>query len=286
MAATGLGMRGRAALGARWRSTLVPVYLAMVILSLAVLAAVLAPLLVPYSPFRLDPLAAYLAPSPAHPLGSDSFGRDIFSRIVFGARVSLGAGLAVSLLSSALGTVLGLTAGLTRADEGLMRILDGLMAFPGILLAVALVAALGAGTGNVVIALTVVLTPRTARLVRSVTLAAREELFVEAARAVGCPFLRLMVRHILPTCIAAIVVQATYSFALAVQVEAALSFLGVGTPREIPSWGNMVAEGQVALRVAPWVSIFPGSAIVVAVLALNIIGDYLRDRTDPRLRGA
>ncbi|HKV44815.1 MAG TPA: ABC transporter permease [bacterium] len=248
-------------------------------------SAAAAPLLAPYDPIALNVPDRLLPPGHAHPFGTDEFGRDILSRTLYGARLSLLVGVLVTVLSTGAGIVVGLAAGASpRADRVLMRIMDGLMAFPDILLAIALMASLGPSVRNVVIALGVVYTPRIARVVRAAVLVVIRQEYVEAARAVGASGARILARHILVNCASPVIVQATFITAYAMLGEAALSFLGVGIPPQVPTWGGIISAGQVYLRQAAWISIFPGTAIVLSVLALNLIGDGLRDFLDPRLR--
>ncbi|MCW5658967.1 MAG: ABC transporter permease [Burkholderiaceae bacterium] len=224
-------------------------------------------------------------PSVAHWLGTDELGRDLFARIAFGGRYSLAIAGLTALGAVAAGTVLGLAAGyFQRLDAMLMRLVDAMMSFPDILLAVALVGILGASMLNVVLALVLVYTPRVARVVRASTLVVRELLFVEAARALGAPTVRILWRHVLPNLVSPITVQGTFIFAYAVLAEAALSFLGVGVPPEIPTWGTMVAGSQAYAHQALWIVLFPGLAIIVTALSLQVLGDGIRDLLDPRLR--
>ncbi|HEX6723156.1 MAG TPA: ABC transporter permease [Burkholderiaceae bacterium] len=224
-------------------------------------------------------------PSVAHWLGTDELGRDLFARIAFGGRYSLAIAALTALGALAAGTVLGLAAGyFERLDAALMRLVDAMMSFPDILLAIALVGILGTSMLNVVLALTLVYTPRVARVVRASTLVVRELLFVEAARALGAPTVRILWRHVLPNLVSPITVQGTFIFAYAILAEAALSFLGVGVPPEIPTWGTMVAGSQAYAHQALWIVLFPGLAIIVTALSLQVLGDGIRDLLDPRLR--
>jgi peptide/nickel transport system permease protein len=251
-----------------------------------VLIAIFAPLLSPYDPLEIEVNRRLVGPAPAHLFGTDNLGRDILSRVIHGARISLAVGSLVVLCAAGAGTVLGLLAGYShRLDRILMRIMDGLMAFPTTLLAIALMAALGARLSNVIIALAIVFTPRVARVVRSVTLVLRELDYVQAAQALGARDARILARHVLPNCLPPVIVQATFIFAESVLAEAALSFLGVGLPPYIPSWGTIITTGRMFMQIAPWITIFPGLAILVSVLGLNLLGDGLRDLADPRLRG-
>jgi peptide/nickel transport system permease protein len=254
---------------------------------LAVAAALAAPLLSSYDPNALNVGDRLLPPGHAHLFGTDEFGRDILSRTLYGARLSLLVGAVVTLLATTAGIIIGLAAGAgPKADRILMRIMDGVMAFPDILLAIALMASLGPSVRNVVLSLGFVYTPRVARVVRAAVLVVIRLEYVEAARAVGASGARVLARHILVNCASPVIVQATFITAYAMLGEAALSFLGVGVPPQIPTWGGIIAAGQVYLRQASWISIFPGIAIILSVLALNLIGDGLRDFLDPRLRHA
>ncbi len=246
--------------------------------------AMFAPLMSPYDPLQIDVSRRLLGPSAAHPFGTDNVGRDIYSRVLFGARISLLVGSLVVLVAGGIGLGLGLLAGYTnRLDRVLMRVMDGLMAFPTTLLAIALMAALGAQLSNVIVALATVFTPRVARVVRAVTLGLRELDYIQAARSLGARDSRILIRHILPNCLAPVIVQSTFIFAESVLAEAALSFLGVGVPPYIPSWGTIITAGRMFMQTAPWITIFPGVAIVITVLGLNLLGDGLRDLADPRL---
>ncbi|HEX6690564.1 MAG TPA: ABC transporter permease [Burkholderiales bacterium] len=217
-------------------------------------------------------------------MGSDSFGRDIYSRVIYGTRVSLIVGIACAALALAFGIVFGLLAGYVRWLDGpLMRVMDGLMAIPSILLAISLVALWRAGIGTVIAAIAITEIPRVTRLVRSLVLSIREEPYVEAAVALGTPTAKIMFGHILPNCIAPLLVQGTYIVAFAILVESILSFLGVGLPPDIPTWGNIMAEGRVQFVAYPHNVFFPGVFLALTVLAVNILGDGLRDTLDPKM---
>ncbi|PYO03751.1 MAG: peptide ABC transporter permease [Candidatus Rokuibacteriota bacterium] len=264
------------------RTVVVGAAILLVILAVALLADVIAT----HVPTRLAPASRLQPPSAAHYLGTDEFGRDVFSLVVHGARVSLLVGVTTMLLTSLGGVAIGLVAGYDRRlDVIVMRVMDGLMAFPAILLAIALMAVRGPGVANVIFALSVVYTPRTAMLIRSIVLSLREQDYVQAARALGRADAAIAVRHILPNCLAPVLVQASFVFAYAILAEAILGFLGVGVPPYVPSWGNVIASGKNVIREAFWVSLFPGLALTVAGLSLNLLGDGLRDTLDPRLRG-
>ncbi len=256
-----------------------------VILLLLGLAALLADLISTHIPTRLFPANRLEPPSAQHYLGTDEFGRDVYSLVVHGSRISLFVGGVTMVLTSFGGIAIGLVAGYSRRlDLVLMRFMDGLMAFPAILLAIALMAARGPGVWNVVFALSVVYTPRTAMLIRSTVLSIRELEYVQAARALGCRDAAIAFRHILPNCVGPVLVQGSFIFAYAILAEAILGFLGVGVPPYVPSWGNVIASGKNVIREAFWVSLFPGLALTLAGLSLNLLGDGLRDTLDPRLR--
>jgi peptide/nickel transport system permease protein len=247
-------------------------------------AAVLAPWLGTVDPSAVSVVTRLRPPGEEFWFGTDTLGRDLYSRVLYGARVSLIVCFSVALLATAAGLALGLVAGFwRRADALLMRFMDGMMAIPPVLLAIALMALTRASMGNVIIAITLAEIPRVTRLVRSVVLTLREEPYVEAAHAAGTPPWKIVLRHILPNCVPPLIVQATYICASAIIVEAILSFLGAGMPANIPSWGNVIAEGRTLFQVAAYMVIVPSLFLSVTVLAVNLIGDGLRDALDPRL---
>jgi peptide/nickel transport system permease protein len=253
------------------------------ILVFMALAAIAAPLFAGDA-LTMQPANRLQPPSEAHWFGTDNLGRDVFARTVYGAQISLLVGLSVSAVSVVLGLAIGLTAGNSRRLDGpIMRVMDGVMAIPAILLAIALVSLSRASVGIVIAAIVIPEVPRVVRLVRSVVLTVREQPFVEAAIAGGSRRIKILLRHILPSTVAPLIVQATYVCASAILVESALSFLGAGTPPEIPTWGNMIASSRLYLARAPWTIFFPGACLAIVVLAVNLLGDGLRDRLDPRL---
>ena len=248
------------------------------------LVATLAPWLGTVDPEAVSPLRRLKPPSAAFWFGSDMLGRDVYSRVIFGARVSLGVGLAVALASTLIGLAIGLVTGyVRRLDAIVMRVMDGLMSIPSVLLAIALMALTKASIGNVVAAITLVEVPRVVRLVRSLVLTLREEPYVEAAVAAGIGLPRILWRHILPNTVAPLLVQGTYVCASAMITEAILSFIGAGTPPNIPSWGNIMAEARSLFQVAGYLILFPGFFLSLTVLAVNLLGDGMRDALDPRL---
>ena len=257
------------------------------ILVVVTLLALFAPWITPYGPMAMKIADRMQSPRLAHWFGTDELGRDVFSRVVYGARYSLMIGALVVLISVTGGVLLGLTAGFFRRLDGpIMRVVDAMMSFPDILLAIALVAVLGASMTNVILALAIVYTPRVARVVRASTLVVRELLFIEAARALGVSTWRILFIHILNNIASPILVQATFIFAYAVLAEAGLSFLGVGVPPELPTWGTMIASGQQFAHQAIWLVVFPGIAIILSALSLQMVGDGFRDLLDPKLRKA
>jgi peptide/nickel transport system permease protein len=246
--------------------------------------ALLAPYLGTVDPLAVFPVKRLRFPSQISWFGTDAYGRDVYSRTVFGARVSLQVGLGVAFFSTAIGLAIGLVTGFNRlADALISRVMDGLMSVPPVLLAIALMALTKASVGNVVLAITLSEVPRVARLVRGVVLSLREQPFVEAAVATGTGFFRTLGRHILPNTVAPVLVQATSICASAMITEAVLSFIGAGTPPQIPSWGNIMAEGRSYFQIRPYLIIFPGIFLSLTVLAVNLVGDGLRDALDPRL---
>ncbi|WP_342361858.1 ABC transporter permease [Terrarubrum flagellatum] len=260
---------------------------ATLILVVAFALAALAPWASPFDPSAMRVTRRLRPPGEVNWFGTDELGRDIFSRVVWGARASLGIGFAVVLISISVGAAFGLIAGyFKKADAIVMRIVDALMSLPDILLAIFLVAVLGASAANVVLALAIVYTPRVVRVIRASTLVVRELPFVEAARALGVSIWRILGVHVLLNVASPVLVQATFIFAYAVLAEAGLSFLGAGVPPETPTWGTMIASGQQYAEDALWVVAFPGVAIVLVALSLQIVGDGLRDMLDPKLRKA
>jgi len=250
-----------------------------------VLIAISAPWIAPGDPQSVSPAMRLRPPSTQFWFGTDMYGRDVFTRTIHGSRISLLVGSLVAVTSVSCGLVIGLVTGSVRAvDNIVMRVMDGLMAIPDILLAIAMMAVIRPSVSNVLIAITIPQIPRVVRLVRSVVLTISERPYVEAAHATGTPFWRILTRHLLPNTIAPLVVQATYTGAAAVLTEAGLSFLGAGTPPNIPSWGNMMAEGRSFFQIATWIILFPGVFLAMTVLAVNLLGDGLRDTLDPRLR--
>ena len=249
------------------------------------LIAICAPLIASSDAGDVDPFNRFAEPQSDFWFGTDNLGRDVFSRTIFGTRISLTVGLSVALVSLINAILIGLPAGYyPKLDTVIMRLMDGLMSIPSVLLAMAMMALLGGSMQNVIIALTVVETPRAVRVVRSSVLSLREQMFVDAARAVGVPPVRILARYILPNTMAPLIIQATFICAAAILTEAYLSFLGAGPPPEIPSWGNVMAEGRNFISRAVWVIFFPGLFLTITVLGVNLAGDGLRDSLDPKLR--
>lgn len=255
----------------------------LIVLVVVGFAAVFASRLAPFNPYEMDAGATLRSPNPQHLFGTDQFGRDLFSRIIHGARISLKVGLISVSIALLLGTILGVCAGHFAGwvDQVLSRMVDAMFAFPDILLALAIMAIRGPSTTNLMIAIGIVYTPIFARIARGSTLSVQNAQFVEAARTVGAGRLRIIVRHVLPNIVAPLVVQTTLSFAFAILSEAALSFLGLGVEPDAPSWGIMLKDGKDWMGQAWWIAVFPGLAITVAVLAFNVLGDGLRDALDP-----
>jgi peptide/nickel transport system permease protein len=255
-----------------------------IVLIAMILIAIFAPWLGTIDPQAVAPIRRLKPPSAEFWFGSDMLGRDVYSRVVYGARVSLAIGLAVALLSTVVGLAIGLVTGYIRwLDAIVMRIMDGLMSIPSVLLAIALMALTRASIENVIVAITLAEVPRVVRLVRSLVLTLREQPYVEAAIAAGTTLPRILARHILPNTIAPLLVQATYVCASAMITEAILSFIGAGTPPNIPSWGNIMAEARSLFQIAGYLILFPGICLSITVLAVNLLGDGLRDALDPRL---
>jgi peptide/nickel transport system permease protein len=261
------------------------ILLAIVCLGLVVSAAIAAPWLAPHDPQLLAPAQRLKPPSEAFLLGTDAYGRDLLSRILYGGRISLLIGLGAAVSAIGIGLLIGLVSGFFRyVDAVLMRVMDGLMAIPSILLAIAVVSLSGASLSTVLIAITIPEVPRVARLVRSVVLSAREEPYVEAAIALGSSLPKIMFRHLLPNTVAPLIVQGTYIAASAILTEAILSFLGAGISPETPSWGNIMAEGRQYFQIKPSLIFWPGLLLSVAILSVNLIGDAARDALDPRMK--
>ena len=262
------------------RSFVIGVVLVGVVAVLALLATWIAP----FDPLKGNFRARMQPPGAAHWMGTDHFGRDILSRVLFGARISLQIGLVVALVTAFAGVLIGALAGYFRRLDGpIMRLMDAFMAFPSIILAIAISSVLGASVQNVIIALSIAATPHTARIVRASVLVVREMEYVEAARALGAGHMRILLRHVLANAMAPLVVRMTYVFAVAILNEAVLSFIGVGPPPPTPTFGAIIANGRDFIVAAPWITVAPGLAILVSVLGLNLLGDGLRDVLDPRM---
>lgn len=258
----------------------------LTIVVLLILLGLFGPYLAPYDPIEIDFDLRFAPPSLAHPMGADDFGRDVLSRIMVGARVSLQVGLIAVGIAATVGTTLGLVAGYSNrvTDEIVMRLMDILFAFPAILLAIAIMAALGKGVANAMIAIGIVYTPIFARIARGSVLSLRRQEFVEAASAIGAGHARILFRHIFPNATAPLIVEISLSLAFAILAEAALSFFGLGTQPPDPSWGRMLSEGRAYFRQSAWMGIFPGLAIMITVMGFNFLGDGLRDVLDPRMK--
>ena len=252
------------------------------LLAVMIAIALLSPYLVDADPRALSPGSRLLAPSASHWFGTDQLGRDLFARVLWGARISLLVGISVAVLSSLIGTAVGmLSASNRQLDAVVMRVMDGVMSIPAILLAIALMAVAGGSVLNVVVAITIVEVPRVARLVRGIVLSLREQPYVEAAIAVGTTQPMIVIRHLLPGIVAPLIVQATFIWATAMILEAALSFIGAGTPPSTPSWGNILADARALWQVRPTLIFFPAGFLFVTLLAVNMLGDGLRDMLDP-----
>jgi peptide/nickel transport system permease protein len=257
----------------------------LALFGIILLAAIFAPWLAPTDPNKLGMRFRFLSPDLAHPFGTDNFGRSLWSRVIWGARLSVLMGSAVVVLNAIFGTLIGALAGyFSRLDNGLMRVNDALMAFPAILLAIGITAVLGPSTIDAVLALAIVYIPRTARIVRSSVIVLREMEYVQAAVAAGAGHWRILRHHIMPNAMAPLIVQLSFLFAYTVLAEATLSFLGVGAVPPTPTWGNIMAEGRQYMTEAPWIITIPGVALMITVMGLNMLGDGLRDVLDPRLR--
>ena len=268
--------------GFAWRHPTMAI--GLLLLGIMLVVAIFAPLLGTDDPTALAPAKRVREPSAEYWFGTDAFGRDIYSRVLYGARVSLLVGFAVAIFASLIGLVIGLVSGYLRALDGtVMRIMDGLMSIPPILLAIALMALTRASVQNVILAITIAEIPRVSRLVRGVVLSLREQPYVEAAITAGTSTPRIILRHILPNTMAPLTVQATYICASAMITESILSFIGAGTPPIIPSWGNIMADGRTLWQVKPYIVFFPAIFLSVTVLAVNLLGDGLRDALDPRM---
>ncbi len=256
------------------------------LVAVLILTAIFGPIFAPYEPTTMDFAATFAPPSLEHPMGTDNFGRDVLTRIMHGARVSLQVGIISVTLATVVGTLLGMIAGYSNrvVDEIIMRAMDILFAFPAILLAIAILAALGKGVANAMIAIGIVYVPIFARIARGEVLAIREEEFIEVAHALGAGRTRILFSHIMPNILSPIIVEISLSLSFAILAEAALSFFGLGTQPPDPSWGNMLSEGRAYIQQSVWLGIFPGLAIMFTVMGFNFLGDGLRDSLDPRLR--
>jgi peptide/nickel transport system permease protein len=262
------------------------IFFGLILISFLLIISLLSPLFTTYDPMFKDANARLLSPTKEHYFGTDNLGQDVYSRTLYGGRLSFLTGFSVMLISGFFGTIFGLISGyFTKIDFIVMRILDGLMAFPSILLAIALTSVLGGRLSNVIIALSIVYAPSFARVIRSGVLIIRELEYVEAAKAIGTSTLRIILKHVLPNSFTLIIVQGSYIFSQAVILEAALSFLGAGVPPWVPTWGSIMSGGRTYITIAPWIIFFPGLFVIFAVLGLNLLGDGLRDFFDPRLRG-
>ena len=261
------------------------VTLATICLALVVASALFAPWLAPHDPLQLAPALRLKPPSAEFPLGTDAYGRDLLSRILYGGRISLLIGIGAAAVSVVIGLAIGLVSGFFRwIDAVVMRVMDGLMAIPGILLAIAVISLSGASLKTVLIAIVIPEVPRVVRLVRSVVLTAREEPYVEAAIAIGSSLPKILWRHLMPNTISPLIVQGTYICASAILTEAILSFLGAGISPETPTWGNIMAEGRAVFQIKPSLIFWPGLLLSITILSINLIGDATRDALDPRMK--
>ena len=259
--------------------------IAVAMLAAVILITIFSPWIAPHDPLSMDPLNRLKPPSEDYLLGTDGYGRDLFSRMILGGRISLLIGIFAAVVALVMGVVIGLIAGYFRlADALIMRAMDALMAMPSILIAVALVALNGPSIGSVIAAITIPEVPRVVRLVRSVVLSVREEPYVEAATALGSSTPKILFQHLLPNTMAPMIVQGTYIVASAILTEALLSFLGAGISTEIPTWGNIMAEGRQYFRINPGIILWPGLLLTICVLSINLIGDAARDALDPRMK--
>ena len=275
---------GAIALPQGWRLGAGPI-VAAIVLAIIILLAAFAPLIVPHDPMAIDALQRLKGPSETYPLGTDAYGRDVLSRVITGGQVSLFIGISAAIVSVLIGLLIGLVSGFFRlADAIIMRIMDSLMAIPSILLAIALVALNGPSIWSVMGAITIPEIPRVVRLVRSVVLSAREEPYVEAAIALGSSMPKILWQHLMPNTLAPLIVQGTYICASAILTEAILSFLGAGVSTEIPTWGNIMAEGRVYFQLKPSLIFWPGLMLSLCILSINLLGDTARDMLDPRLK--
>lgn len=259
-----------------------------VVILVMVFAAVFAGMVSPYSPYKISPIDSVVAPSAKYLMGTDELGRDIFSRIIWGSRASLYVGIMVITFGTLVGSIIGMISGYEGGllDLFVQRVIDSMQAFPALVLAMAMVAMLGASINNVIIALAIVIIPSESRVVRSATLSVKENQYVEAARAIGAGHLRVLFRHIMPNVFAPIVILMSIQLGTVILAEASLSFLGLGTPPPTPTWGGMLSgSGRQYFELAPWLAVFPGVAISLAVLGFNLLGDAIRDVLDPRMRG-
>ncbi|WP_045392553.1 ABC transporter permease [Falsirhodobacter sp. alg1] len=258
--------------------------IAALVLFVIILAAIFAPWVAPHDPIQQNPVMRLKPPSAEYLLGTDNYGRDLLSRVIWGARISLTIGICVTILAVVIGLAIGLVSGFFRvADAIIMRIMDGLMAMPSVLLAIAIVSLIGANIWTVMLAITIPEIPRVVRLVRSIVLSAREEPYVEAAISMGTSLPRILWRHLMPNTFAPLTVQATYVCASAILTEAILSFLGAGVSTETPTWGNIMAETRIYFRLKPELIFWPGFALSMCILAINLLGDWARDALDPRM---